>query len=44
MIVDFAWKVVNSCGISLCVEKCMRGDSIFHMREVGILNNYPNFI
>jgi len=25
----FAWKVVNSYGISLCVEKYMRGDSMF---------------
>jgi len=22
----------------------MRGDSMFRAREVGILNNYPNFI
>jgi len=25
----FAWKVVNLCEISLCVEKCMPEDSMF---------------
>jgi len=28
MMCHFAWKVVNSCGTSLCVKKSMRGNSI----------------